>query len=96
MAINWNYTGKRGLVSKLFTGGLSGAITGGFGIPGFLFQAMFFHNSSSTVEIKRLKRIGGISLWFGSGNYWPIFPKYIQSRDAFKGRNNRSNSYFWS
>ena len=43
MASNWSYTGKRGLTGKLFTGGLSGAITGGFGVPGFPLQVMYFH-----------------------------------------------------
>jgi len=61
MAINWNYTGKRGLVSKLFTGGFSGAITGGFGVPGFPLQVMFFHNSSSTAEIKRLNVLAALA-----------------------------------
>ena len=61
MAINWNYTGKRGLVSKLFTGGFSGAITGGFGVPGFPLQVMYFHTSSSSVEIKRLNVLAALA-----------------------------------
>ena len=56
MASNWSYTGKRGLTGKLFTGGFSGAITGGFGVPGFPLQVMYFHSSSSTVEMKRATR----------------------------------------
>jgi hypothetical protein len=44
MAINWNYIGKRGLVIKLLTSDFSGAITGGFLVPEFPLQVMFFHN----------------------------------------------------
>ena len=53
MASNWNYSGKRSLISKVFTGGTSGAITGGFGVPGFPLQVMYFHTSLSTINIKR-------------------------------------------
>ncbi|MDC0196165.1 sulfite exporter TauE/SafE family protein [Gammaproteobacteria bacterium] len=61
MASNWNYTGKRGLTSKLFTGGFSGAITGGFGVPGFPLQVMYFHSSTSTVEMKRANVLAALA-----------------------------------
>ena len=61
MASNWSYTGKRSLTSKLFTGGFSGAITGGFGVPGFPLQVMYFHSSSSTVEMKRANVLAALA-----------------------------------
>ena len=61
MASNWSYTGKRGLTGKLFTGGFSGAITGGFGVPGFPLQVMYFHSSSSTVEMKRANVLAALA-----------------------------------
>jgi len=53
MASDWNYSGKRSLISKVFTGGVSGTITGGFGVPGFPLQVMYFHTSLSTIDTKR-------------------------------------------
>ncbi len=61
MASNWNYKGKRGLISKLLTGGFSGAITGGFGVPGFPLQVMYFHSSSSRVEMKRANVLAALA-----------------------------------
>ena len=61
MASNWNYIGKRSLTSKLFTGGFSGAITGGFGVPGFPLQVMYFHSSTSTMEMKRANVLAALA-----------------------------------
>ena len=61
MASNWSYTGKRGLTDKLFAGGFSGAITGGFGVRGFPLQVMYFHSSSSTVEMKRANVLAALA-----------------------------------
>ena len=61
MASGWNYAGRRGMVSRLFTGGLSGAITGGFGVPGFPLQVLYFHSSTSTIEMKRLNVLAALA-----------------------------------
>ena len=40
------------MISRLVTGG-AGAITEGFGVPGFPIQVVFFHSSADVIEIKR-------------------------------------------
>ena len=53
MMSGWNYSGKRSIFSAVFTGTISGGITGCFGVPGFPLQVMYFHTSSEKIEIKR-------------------------------------------
>ena len=53
MMSGWNYSGKRSIFSGIFTGAISGGITGCFGVPGFPLQVMYFQASPEKVEIKR-------------------------------------------
>jgi len=53
MMSGWNYSGKRSIFSGIFTGAISGGITGCFGVPGFPLQVMYFQTSPEKVEIKR-------------------------------------------
>ena len=53
MMSGWNYSGKRSIFSAIFTGTVSGGITGCFGVPGFPLQVMYFHTSPEKTEIKR-------------------------------------------
>tara|TARA_B110000438_G_C15441477_1_gene490586 strand:- start:36 stop:494 length:459 start_codon:yes stop_codon:yes gene_type:complete len=53
MMSGWSYSGKHATLSGVFTGAVSGGITGCFGVPGFPLQVMYFHSSLENVELKR-------------------------------------------
>ena len=54
MMSGWSYSGKHATLSGVFTGAVSGGITGCFGVPGFPLQVMYFHSSLENVELREL------------------------------------------
>ncbi len=46
LMIGWRYRGPRGAIPSLITGGLTGGVTGAFGIPGTPFNATYFLSSN--------------------------------------------------
>ena len=54
MMSGWSYSGKHATLSGVYTGAVSGGITGCFGIPGFPLQVMYFHSSLENVELREL------------------------------------------
>lgn len=49
----WSYRGTRGILPSAIAGGLAGGMTGGFGIPGGPFIAVYFLSAPYEPEIQR-------------------------------------------
>jgi uncharacterized membrane protein YfcA len=66
MLNGWTYTGKRNSVTSLIAGILAGISTGGFGIPGGPFLAIYYMSSSADPKLQRANIIitVAVAMWF--------------------------------
>ena len=57
----WTYPGKRKPIIGFYIGSISGAITGGFGVPAFPITATYLHSSKNQIEVKRANVLSALA-----------------------------------
>ncbi len=58
----WTYRGTRGILPSVIAGGLTGGVTGGFGMPGGPFLVVYFLSAPFAADVQRASIIMSISV----------------------------------